>query len=118
MDGFGSYEVTEGGSGSNRQNPLAFRITGITGDVVGDYAVAGSGGAQGAWYFAAHVAGFDDMPYARLVWPELTTVRRPLRDMASTAVDLLLEPEEDEARRHVVLDFEIIERGSTGPRHG
>lgn len=61
MDGFGSYEVTEGGSGSNRQNPLAFRITGITGDVVGDYAVAGSGGAQGAWYFAAHVAGFDDM---------------------------------------------------------
>jgi LacI family transcriptional regulator len=64
------------------------------------------------------VAGFDDMPYARLVWPELTTVRRPLRDMASTAVDLLLEPEEDEARRHVVLDFEIIERGSTGPRHG
>jgi LacI family transcriptional regulator len=63
------------------------------------------------------VAGFDDMPYARLVWPELTTVRRPLRDMASTAVDLLLEPEEDEARRHVVLDFEIIERGSTGPHH-
>lgn len=61
MDGFGSYEVTEGGTGSNRQNPLAFRITGIAGDVVGDYAVAGTGGAQGTWYFAAHVAGFDDM---------------------------------------------------------
>ena len=62
------------------------------------------------------VAGFDDMPYAKLVWPELTTVRRPLREMASTAVDLLLEPEGDQPPRHVLLDFEIIERGSTGPR--
>ncbi len=33
------------------------RITGISGDVVADYAVAGAGGAQGTYYFAAHVAG-------------------------------------------------------------
>ena len=62
------------------------------------------------------VAGFDDMPYAKLVWPELTTVRRPLRDMASTAVDLLLEPDDGRAPHHVVLDFELIERGSTMQR--
>lgn len=62
------------------------------------------------------VAGFDDMPYAKLVWPELTTIRRPLREMASTAVDLLLEPEDGRPPHHVVLDFELIERGSTAPR--
>ena len=57
LDGFGTYQVREAGTGSNRQNPLALRITGITGDVVTDYAVAGAGGAQGTYYFAAHVAG-------------------------------------------------------------
>jgi hypothetical protein len=57
LDGFGAYQVREDGTGSNRQNPLALRITGISGDVVGDYAVAGAGGAQGTYFFAAHVAG-------------------------------------------------------------
>lgn len=61
QDGFGAYAVTESGNGSNRQNPLAFRITGISGDVVTDYALAGAGGAQGAYYFAAHVAGMTDV---------------------------------------------------------
>lgn len=62
------------------------------------------------------VAGFDDMPYAKLVWPELTTVRRPLREMAAAAVDLLLEPEDGRPPHHVLLDFELIERGSTAQR--
>jgi hypothetical protein len=57
LDGFGAYQVREDGTGSNRQNPLALRITGISGDVLADYAVAGAGGAQGSYYFAAHVAG-------------------------------------------------------------
>lgn len=57
LDGFGSYEISEDGDGTNRQNPLSFRITGILGDVLADYAVDGPGGAQGTYYFAAHVAG-------------------------------------------------------------
>ena len=57
LDGFGAYQVREDGTGTNRQNPLSLRITGISGDVVADYAVAGAGGAQGTYYFAAHVAG-------------------------------------------------------------
>ena len=57
LDGFGAYQVREDGSGSNRQHPLLLRITGLTGDIVSDYAVAGPGGGQGAYYFAAHVAG-------------------------------------------------------------
>lgn len=59
------------------------------------------------------VAGFDDMPYARLVWPELTTIRRPLREMAVAAVDLLLAPEDDKPPEHLIVDFKLIERGST-----
>ncbi len=62
LDGFGSFEVSESGTGSNRQNPLFFRITGIGGDSPADYAVAGSGGAQGTYFFAAHVAGMDVGP--------------------------------------------------------
>ncbi|MBI5255242.1 MAG: LacI family DNA-binding transcriptional regulator [Burkholderiales bacterium] len=36
------------------------------------------------------VAGFDDSQWASLVWPQLTTVRQPLAEMAVAAVDLLV----------------------------
>lgn len=62
LDGFGSYEVREDTTGQYRQNPLLLRITGISGDTPADYAVAGSGGAQGNYFFAAHVAGMTVGP--------------------------------------------------------
>lgn len=62
LDGFGGYQVREAGTGSNRQNPLSFRITGVTGDAPLDYAVAGAGGAQGTYFFAAHIAGMTTGP--------------------------------------------------------
>jgi LacI family transcriptional regulator len=36
------------------------------------------------------VVGFDDAPLATTIWPELTTVRQPIGEMASVAVDLLV----------------------------
>ncbi|MFG6413331.1 LacI family DNA-binding transcriptional regulator [Roseateles sp. DC23W] len=36
------------------------------------------------------VVGFDDAPLATTIWPELTTIRQPIGDMASAAVDLLV----------------------------
>jgi LacI family transcriptional regulator len=36
------------------------------------------------------VAGFDDTPGAKVVWPQLTTVRQPIQAMAAAAADLLL----------------------------
>lgn len=59
------------------------------------------------------VVGFDDDPAATLVWPQLTTIRQPISEMSSMAVELLLS--RDTAPGARLLDFEIITRGSTGP---
>jgi LacI family transcriptional regulator len=63
------------------------------------------------------IVGFDDSRAATLVWPELTTVRQPLAEMAMAAVDLLLS---GAARLDAglpapvrVLQHEVIVRGST-----
>lgn len=59
QNGFGHYGVTLSGKGNSRQDPLTFRITGIDGDGILDYALNGAGGAQGQYFFAAHVAGMS-----------------------------------------------------------
>ncbi len=64
------------------------------------------------------VAGFDDAALATTIWPELTTVRQPITDMAEAAVDLLVK--QIRAQRdgietrceHVVMDFSLIRRQS------
>ncbi|MDB5471627.1 MAG: transcriptional regulator [Caulobacter sp.] len=62
------------------------------------------------------LAGFDDSPGAQVVWPQLTTVRQPVADMAREATELLIAAGRGDvgpkARR---LDFEIIVRQSSGP---
>jgi LacI family transcriptional regulator len=62
------------------------------------------------------VAGFDDTPTARVVWPQLTTVRQPVSEMAAAAVRMLIDGATGEKAKGLQLDFEIILRGSTG--HG
>ena len=83
------------------------------------------------------VAGFDDSPLATLVWPQLTTVRQPVAQMAAAAVDRLVlrttgaaapgsngsgavaqpdgsqDPKGDSAPGPQVLPYELIERAST-----
>jgi LacI family transcriptional regulator len=59
------------------------------------------------------VAGFDDTTLATSVWPALTTIRQPMRQLAYEAADLLLAAEESRERRQ--LPFELVVRGSTGP---
>ena len=64
------------------------------------------------------VCGFDDTALATTIWPELTTIHQPIRDMARTAIDCLIE--EMRARRSfqtpepasVRLDFRLIRRDS------
>ena len=64
------------------------------------------------------VAGFDDAALATTIWPELTTVRQPIVEMAGAAVDLLvtqIRAQRDgrhEKCEHVVMDFSLIRRQS------
>jgi LacI family transcriptional regulator len=66
------------------------------------------------------VAGFDDAPIARMIWPELTTVRQPIAAMAAIAADLIirLEPRRNgwpDVIPHHLLSYEFMIRSSTAP---
>jgi len=69
------------------------------------------------------VVGFDDTTVATTLWPPLTTIRQPVRQMAAVALDRLLrvlratEPAA-EGSADYVLDHVLIQRDSTAPpRH-
>jgi LacI family transcriptional regulator len=67
------------------------------------------------------VVGFDDTALATTHWPPLTTVRQPVREMAATAVDLLVEAigralnGSDPEPIDRVLPYEMMERQSSAP---
>jgi DNA-binding LacI/PurR family transcriptional regulator len=69
------------------------------------------------------VVGFDDIPYAALANPPLTTVGQPIRQLGEQAADLLLRVIEDglaptvdsAPQPNVLLPNELIVRGSTAP---
>ncbi|MEO6340856.1 MAG: LacI family DNA-binding transcriptional regulator [Caulobacteraceae bacterium] len=65
---------------------------------------------------ALSVAGFDDSPIAQVVWPQLTTIRQPVAEMAFEAASMLIEGVAQGAETTGrLLDFELVVRGSTGP---
>jgi LacI family transcriptional regulator len=65
------------------------------------------------------VTGFDDTPLATTVWPELTTVRQPIADMAREAVRLLIEQIRGRRGRaapqvvHKQLKYMLVKRDSS-----
>ncbi|NAZ84876.1 LacI family DNA-binding transcriptional regulator [Kineococcus indalonis] len=63
------------------------------------------------------VVGYDDLPAARWVGPELTTVHQPLHEMAEAATRLLLSlvDGQDPAVRRMDLAVELRVRASTAP---
>jgi LacI family transcriptional regulator len=50
------------------------------------------------------VAGFDDAPIATRLWPPLTTVLLPIRDMGRRAAEILTTDALDAERRASLLD--------------
>ncbi|QJU58312.1 LacI family DNA-binding transcriptional regulator [Sphingomonas sp. AP4-R1] len=62
---------------------------------------------------ALSVAGFDDTPMSRLIWPSLTTVRQPLLETGSLAVEILVRRTEVELLEE--LPFALQIRASTAP---
>ncbi|HEY4071079.1 MAG TPA: LacI family DNA-binding transcriptional regulator [Sphingomicrobium sp.] len=67
---------------------------------------------------AMSVTGFDDTPMSEIVWPPLTTVRQPIKEMTERAVHLLVDKQTSEAVRYDALPFELIVRESTSPPVG
>jgi LacI family transcriptional regulator len=67
------------------------------------------------------IAGFDDTPLATMIWPELTTVHRPIADMAREAVRLLIEQVrakrsgKQPATEHRLMKYTLVKRDSSGP---
>lgn len=67
------------------------------------------------------VVGFDDLPEASWLQPALTTVRQPVREMAATALRLLLRlrnGEHDSEPVRMELSTSLVVRGSTAPPVG
>tara|TARA_R100000687_G_scaffold7370_3_gene6782 strand:- start:109319 stop:110338 length:1020 start_codon:yes stop_codon:yes gene_type:complete len=63
------------------------------------------------------IMGFDDIRYARLMTPALTTIHQPLEEIGKACIELLLEQldgKTDEPR-YVELPFSLVVRQSTGP---
>jgi LacI family transcriptional regulator len=62
------------------------------------------------------LVGFDDIPEASYVAPNLTTVRQPMRDMGLLAAEMLISAvEEGEAQTSTVeLPTQLIVRETTG----
>ncbi|MEP7241543.1 MAG: LacI family DNA-binding transcriptional regulator [Devosia sp.] len=62
------------------------------------------------------VVGFDDVQWASIVTPSLTTVRQPYAELANHAVGLLLARIDKPRRRarRVKLEVELVERESVG----
>jgi len=62
------------------------------------------------------VTGFDDIPVARHLHPQLTTVRQPITDLGATAFETLYSMITDagQARHDVILPTRLIRRESCG----
>ncbi len=59
--------------------------------------------------------GFDDAPIAARVYPPLTTVRLPIRDMGRAAAEMLIDPDYNRDSA-VIFDSTLVERESSGER--
>lgn len=70
------------------------------------------------------VCGFDDTMFARSIWPELTTIRQPVAEMARIGVTTLLAAIRACRRgdppppAETVLDYLLVCRDSDGPPRG
>jgi LacI family transcriptional regulator len=62
------------------------------------------------------VMGFDDIEFASIAYPPLTTIRQPLQKMGATAAELLLRKlANDESVQNISVRPELIVRSSTCP---
>jgi LacI family transcriptional regulator len=59
------------------------------------------------------VMGFDDTPMSEVVWPPLTTIRQPIKDIAERAVQMLIQRAPQDPATFEALPHELVVREST-----
>jgi len=65
------------------------------------------------------VGGFDDTPLAKILFPQLTTIKQPIYEMGHRAANLLIKPPKDQDRlKTYCLDHKLIVRDSTSEKSG
>lgn len=65
------------------------------------------------------LVGFDDIPVARFLWPPLTTIRQPIKELGRRGAELLLGRIQNKAMlstRALRLPVELVIRRSVAPR--
>jgi LacI family transcriptional regulator len=65
------------------------------------------------------IVGYDDINLSRMIKPALTTIRQPIKEMAKSAVDLLVEMIEtretqDITPKNLLFQMELVIRESSG----
>jgi len=65
------------------------------------------------------IVGYDDVPFARMAFVPLTSIRQPAYDLGYRAAQLVLEELSGEPHRHEQVTFtpELVVRASTGGTH-
>ena len=61
------------------------------------------------------IVGFDDTPLSSHVWPSLTTVHWPIKQMAYSAARKIIAPAGDPVEQEWLLPSTLMERGSVVP---
>jgi LacI family transcriptional regulator len=66
------------------------------------------------------VTGFDDTPMSHMTWPQITTVRQPVREIGRVAADLIIthSPRRNgwpDPMPNRLMDLELVIRQSSGP---
>lgn len=64
------------------------------------------------------LAGFDDSPVARSVWPQITTCRQKMELTGYMAVDFVIDPPSSAEARKRPMQHELVIRQSTGRAKG
>ena len=61
------------------------------------------------------IVGFDDTPLSSHIWPSLTTVHWPIKQMALSAARKIIDPPGSPSQQDWLLPSTLIERGSVVP---
>lgn len=59
------------------------------------------------------VTGFDDTPMSEVIWPPLTTLHQPIKDIAERAVRMMIESAVNAGARYEALQHKLVIRQST-----